>query len=239
MITKNKAEKTITKYFVTFFILHSSLFTLPHLFSAFADTVTNDNYSINVGDIDTNPQPTKRPLPTIANKKISSLSSFQSANSLSLRLSQDSIDFGILSSTNPVIRISTIQLSSKQIGAEILTYENHPLLSSTNDLLQNTSCDNGACTSQTAAEWNNTLTYGFGYRCDSTQENTCDPQFATTDYYKQYPNDSKNEPPTVLLTNASNNNNAKATITNKVNISGTQKATAYYNSITYLAIPKF
>lgn len=222
---------------------------------AFADEVTNGNYSIDIGNIDTNPQPTQKPIaiptPTPYLQVLgtqTSTSEFTtgqnytvtpSSDSFSVSFPQSIIDFGILSSTNPVIRTSTISFSSPEVGAEIVAYENQPLQSVTKDIIQNTSCDNGACTPDIAAAWDNTLTYGFGYRCDSSQTNICDPQFSSTDYFKQYPSDTLGQPPTHLMTTYTNSAHNSAIVTYKVNISGTQKSEGYYNSITYLAVPNF
>jgi hypothetical protein len=225
------------------------LFSFIHIYylskPVFADTVSDTNYSVDVGNIDTNPQPTpKSQVLDVTNisqpKEFTTGSNYTvstSNDSFSMQLSQDSIDFGILSSTNPVIRTSGITLTNGLHGGEIFSYENHPLTSSTNDVIENTTCDNGSCSSEIAAPWSNTLTYGFGYRCDSTNTKVCDPQFSQSNYFKQYPNDADSQPPEAVIANS--NGQAKTTITYKVNISGTQKTGGYYNSITYLAIPNF
>ncbi|HSX08589.1 MAG TPA: hypothetical protein VLF93_00365 [Candidatus Saccharimonadales bacterium] len=232
-------------------LLTFQFLTVPfHLIQiANADTETNGNYSVDVGNIDTNPQPThipksqpqvlgtQSPKPEFTTGPNYTVDS--SNDSFSVTISQNIVDYGILSSTNPVIRTSTISFSDLGLGAEILTYEDHPLLSSKNDTIQNTSCDNGSCTSLIAAAWSNTLTYGFGYRCDDYNANLCDDQFNTSNYFKQYPEISINQQPSQLLVHYGIGSNLKATITNKVNISGTQKATGYENNITYLAIPSF
>lgn len=215
----------------------------------FADTLSNGNYSVNVGNIDTNPQPTQRQKQTSQVLGISTpkpefttgpnYTVNTSNDSLSINTSQNTIDYGILSSTNPVTRISNISFSNSQFGAEILTYENRPLETVKNDVIQNTSCDDGNCSSFTAAVWTNTLTYGFGYRCDSQDSTLCDQQFANADYFKQYPEDSLDEPAEPLLISSHNSHTNKAVVTDKVNIPGTQKPGAYYNSITYLAVPGF
>ncbi|SRR6266568_125595 len=239
-------EAMITQKFTIFliaiiFISHFSLFNPRFTQSANADTISNENYSVDINTIDTNPQPTPKSqvlgitnvitnyFTTGPNYTISTPNS-----SLSIGLSQNTIDFGILSSTNPVIRTSEISI---QLGGEIVTYENHPLFSASRDIIQNTTCDNGACSPEIAALWNNTLTYGFGYRCDSKQIGSCDPQFLQSNYFKQYPNDSGSQSPEAVL--VSKDSPTKASITYKVTISGTQKTGGYYNSITYLAIPNF
>jgi len=233
-------------YTSSFICLLAYLFSclLPQL--AWGDTVTNDNYSIDVNTIDTNPQPTpKSQVLGVSSKTTPEFTTGPNYtvnatnDSVSVGLSQNIIDLGILSSTNPVIRTSDLLLSTPATGGQILSYENHPLATTTNDLIQNTSCDNGSCSSEIAALWNNTLTYGFGYRCTSTQQNVCDSQFSPPNYYKQFSVDSLNQLPEPIITNVVGSTASKASVTYKVNISGTQKTGAYYNSITYLAIPNF
>lgn len=255
MTTQNLKEKTkkntiVKVAFSSIVILGISqfLFFNPFLLqSTIADTLSNNNYSIDVGDIDTNPQPTTKPPQQVLGSQSPkpefttgpNYTATPSNDSFSVQLSQNLIDYGILSSTNPVIRTSDISLSDPTFGGEILAYENHPLQSVKNDVIQNTTCDNGECNQETAAQWNNTLTFGFGYRCDSEDPTACDPQLSTSNYFKQFSNDSSNQPfePTVI--NSAHDSTVNATITYKVNISGTQKSTAYYNNITYLAVPNF
>ena len=228
------------------------LFSLVSLFISFftkqalGDTVSDGNYSIDVNTIDTNPQPTPRQ--NILKKVFSQESYFTtgldytvliSHDSFSINLSQNTIDYGILSSTNPVTRTAQITIGNPALGAEVLTSEDYPLLSAKQNLIQNTTCDNGMCTPTAAAQWTNTLTYGFGYRCDSQEINLCDSQFSADNFFKQYPNDAANQNFVPVITSLSKTSSSKATITNKVNISGTQKSGAYYNSITYLAVPNF
>jgi hypothetical protein len=244
---RNKKKEPNFLLITSCLLLISVAFHFPSI--ANADTLSNGNYSIDVGNIDTNPQPTQiqkkqpqilgisTPQPEFTTGTNYTVNT--SNDSFSINVLQNTVDYGILSSTNPVIRTSGISFSDPKFGAEILTYENHPLESAKNDNIQNTSCDNGDCSSFIAAVWTNTLTYGFGYRCDSQDPTLCDPQFANSNYFKQYPEDSLNEPAEPLMISKGNTRQNKAVVTYKVNIPGTQKVTAYYNSITYLAIPGF
>jgi len=248
MVSK-KLQVRSKKYsilFTLFLTSYFSLLTSHFIQKAKADTISNDNYSIDVGNIDTNPQPTSHPQALITNNiKTNEFTTGPnytidtSNDSFSIKLSQDTIDYGILTSTNPVIRTSKISFSNTTFRAEILTHEDHPLLLTPKNLIQNTTCDNGACSPEIAALWTNTLTYGFGYRCDSQSAHVCDSQFSETNYFKQYSNDSINQNLVPILFSDPEKTDTKATITDKVNISGTQKAGAYYNSITYLAVPNF
>ncbi|HWY78893.1 MAG TPA: hypothetical protein VNW29_00890 [Candidatus Sulfotelmatobacter sp.] len=248
----NKLHKIIKRKRIIFslslilIVSHFSVLSTYIVSSVSANTISNNNYSIDVRKIDTNPQPSLKIRAIRENnieiKKFTTgpnYTSTASNDTFSINLPQNIIDYGILSSTNPVIRSSQISFLNPQLGAEILTVENHPLFSVTNDVIQNTNCDNGACTSITASLWKNTLTYGFGYRCDSANSMFCDQQFSFSNYYKQYPDNSRNQDYQMLLINKSGSTLSKVNITYKVNISGTQKPGGYYNSITYLAIPNF
>jgi hypothetical protein len=245
MIKKPLKRNKQTAYLLSLILLFSSsLFAFRLAKLTFADTVSNDNYSIDVGNIDTNPQPKPHTqVLGINNIKISDFTTgpnytvIAPANSFTLGLSQNTIDYGILSSTNPVIRTSDIFLTDPHLGGEVLSYENHPLALSARDSIQDTSCDNGVCTPEIAAPWVNTLTYGFGYRCDSSEKNVCDVQFSPSSYFKPYADLILNHTPEAVMTTVKGQ--SRTTITYKVNISGTQKTGGYYNSITYLAIPNF
>jgi hypothetical protein len=246
--TQKQKEKTTNNTYNNIIImlplcllLLTSYFTKP----VAAETVSSENYSVDIGNIDTNPQPSPRPqilgthLTTINNETGYNYSITTSGDTFSFAISQNDIDYGILSSTNPIIRTSDIYLSGSLLGSQLLGYENHPLFSSTKDVIQNTSCDNGACSPQVGAIWDNTLTFGFGYRCDSSLQSACDPQFQTQEYYKTYPDQSRSQLPETIIMQNSGIKMSKTAITYKVNISGTQKTGGYYNSLTYLAVPGF
>src|SRR6266702_8733757 len=137
MVSK-KLQVRSKKYsilFTLFLTSYFSLLTSHFIQKANADTISNDNYSIDVGNIDTNPQPTSHPQALITNNiKTNEFTTGPnytidtSNDSFSIKLSQDTIDYGILTSTNPVIRTSKISFSNTTFRAEILTHEDHPLL---------------------------------------------------------------------------------------------------------------
>lgn len=151
------------------------------------------------------------------------------------------IDFGNLTPTNPVTRTSTLTINNQSAGGYIVTaQENHQLLvPSSGSLIPDTTCDAGNCTETTAALWSNTLTYGFGYRCDQVGiTNYCPSGFNTANYYKQFADTSKNESAVTVMSGQSGKNQ-QSTITYKVNISSTQPPGIYTNVITYIATPTF
>ena len=246
--TKNfkvKRNKSLTILSLLFLTSHLSLLTSHFPQLAVAETLSNYNYSIDVDAIDTNPQPVvKAPHEVLGSVTQSLKNEFHTGTNYNVNanndtfafsLSQDAIDLGILSGTNPVIRTSQISLTN---AGQVLTYENQPLTSQDKTTIPDTTCDDGNCSENTSSPWLSSLTYGFGYRCDS-DDKVCDPQFNTSKDYKQYPDTTRNEAAQPAMTSKETNQTASSMITYKVTISSTQKQEGYYNTITYLAIPNF
>jgi hypothetical protein len=223
----------------------SYCFILPS--TTVADTTSNDNYSIDVENIDTNPQQPilhKHPPKKRQNDVTAKNNAVQKMDeTISLTISQTTINYGILTPTNPSLRIVEISIGKTISGIQVFTYEDHPLTWTTQDTekttIPDTSCDNGSCSQSIAAPWDRTTTYGFGYRCDSSESNICDKQFNESKDYRRYLSESGQEAMVSLLITQTNEKKVKATITNKINISATQTTGNYNNTITYLAIPNF
>jgi len=156
-------------------------------------------------------------------------------------ISQTQIDFGTLTPTNPVTRTNTLTISNGSAnGYQVTAFENHQLLNPANGMtIPDTTCDNGLCTETTSAQWTNTLTYGFGYRCDNVTGSDCATGFTNSNYYKQFADSSLNEAPQSVMSGTNVGRSKQVQITYKVNISGTQPAGTYTNTITYVATPTF
>ncbi|MBI2621014.1 MAG: hypothetical protein HYW63_00005 [Candidatus Levybacteria bacterium] len=116
----------------------------------------------------------------------------------SFSISNTLIDFGVLSPTNPVTRRSTLTISNSSAPSyQVTASENHQLqVVRSGAIIPDTTCDRGNCSESQAGQWSNTLTYGFGYRCDaisiisksarSASCNESDKSFITSDYFKQF-----------------------------------------------------
>lgn len=169
----------------------------------------------------------------------------------SFTISDILVDFGTLSPTNPVTRTSTLTIGNQSANGYVVTVsENHQLLvPSSGALIPDTRCDGGTCTQTTAAAWTSSLTYGFGYRCDSVSviyngavSNGCvagDTTFYDNPtFYKQFADDSNSETAQSIMSGTSGRNQ-QATVTYKLNISSTQAAGQYANSIIYIATPTY
>lgn len=195
---------------------------------------TGDSYKLNLTVGQTAPG-----LYTGDNYKIRA--GFQYISSIirfSFSISQTVIDFGTLTATNPVTRASDLTISNGSAnGYSITASENHQLqVAASGALIPDATCDNGTCTPTTSAAWTNTLTYGFGYRCDNVTGTDCASGFSDATYYKQF---SASPSAQTVMSGTNVGKNKKSTITYKVNISGTQAAGLYTNTIAYIATPTF
>lgn len=158
---------------------------------------------------------------------------------IGLSIENSIIDFGQLTATNPVVRSHNIKILSEGIRKVlVLTQENHPL-SSEAKIIPDTACDEGPCSEKFAGKWTNTLTYGFGFRCDSRGKDlTCVRGFAKPNYFKQFADLSTKElPQPVAFAEGAKNTTLK--ITYKVNVAGSQAPLPYLNSVYYLVIPEY
>ena len=158
---------------------------------------------------------------------------------VSLTVSQSLIDFGVLTATNPVIRPLLLTVQAGFDGYQILTSEDHPLLSASAATIPDTSCDSGTCTSTTAAPWTNILTFGLGYRCNNLSGDDCVSGFSDPYAFRQFSNAAKIQTPAQLMAGTSGTDPRQSEIFYKVNISGTQKPGGYSNTVTYIAVPNF
>lgn len=157
-----------------------------------------------------------------------------------ISLSTDLIDYGEITPTNPIKRQLTILLGS--VGSKSSTgstgnytsptcstfstcpyslyvFQDHPLTAEIDDkeeIIPDTTCDNGTCTEKRTASWVNPFTFGLGFSFNDI-------------FYQQFPDASKNEPPATILSQK---------IMVKLNVNQNQKKGSYTNTITFWVIPK-
>lgn len=225
--------------------------------TSFAQNMENSMYKIQSGDIETfSPElnisnynlsddlATTNPKNISGNNFEVNLGSnyFKSEVPFNISISDTQTDFGNFSPTNPVSRnINLIIKNLRPIEYKVTAAQNHELIEAKSGArIPDTTCDNGSCTEQVSAEWNSTLAYGFGYRCDSNMPSCAknDDSFNLKTSFKQFPNTSNKESATTILSEGSSLGQ-EASITYKVNTSSTQPSGRYSNSIIYLAIPSY
>ena len=215
---------------------------------------SSDDYSIEFEEIDTAlPEVTKAPpiikptsslpfvpaLPKAVPDVTPTYTISGSNDYFGFSITQNIIDFGALTATNPVIRTSDLAFTSPLYGGQVLAYENHPFLNTENTFLPDTTCDNGTCTQTIPANWENSLTYGFGFRCESEATEVCGSDFSNTNSFKQFADISAKETLQPIILNQQSKPTTRTKITYKVNISGTQPVSGYSNTVTFIAIPNF
>lgn len=207
--------------------------------------MTNDNFTIDQNDVDILPftTPTKaaqQQYEQLQPRQLEGGGTNYSVRSndfapFSFTISNGVIDFGKLTATNPVIRTSDVGITSNR-PYTVFAIQSNPLRLNERTMIPDTTCDNGSCSETTAAPWENTLTYGFGYRCDG--KDTCQKDFKQKTYYRQFSDNTKREIPQVILQDAKGRNE-QSKITYKINISGTQQEGSYNNIVTYIATPSY
>jgi hypothetical protein len=262
-LTRNPVEKTsgswiksrMTKKIFTYSLIGLFTYSIIGLFNQVsALTMSNSNYIIQMGNLNSfagsksNGQYTLNDTGGQLGPGLYSGSGFKVRSGFQyissivrFRFAIDSteINFGTLTATNPVTRNQTLTVNTgSAYGYAVTLSENHQLMKfPTGELIPNTTCDDGSCTTIAASVWTNTLTYGFGYRCDSGTD--CASGFGVANSYKQVPDLSLSQSPATVMTGTTVGKNRQVTLKYKVNISGTQAAGLYVNELVYVATPTY
>jgi len=157
------------------------------------------------------------------------------------------IDFGTLTPNVGTTQSNIITISTPSgNGYQILTNQNRPLSNiGNNTTIPDTVCDNGTCTHTNSAVWTQADTYGFGFNAlgvDSSQVVTgigTSNYFTDSTYFRHFADLSDSEDSQIIMSENSPVNEHSAKITYKVNISSSQAAGTYQNSINFIAVPKY
>lgn len=233
------------KFILPIFIL---LFTATY---AYAASMSNSSYILDVTNDTSSLQPTPNPKPTpiklklpnnsskviSGNNYVAYLSYDDDGNKLPLVFtnSSDALNFGKIVPGEPLIRTQSLTvLPGTNHGYQVLSYEDH-VLQQDSASIPDTSCDSGNCTQILSDLWQNPLTYGFGYRCDNVSSSFCALGFEDNEY-KRFANESVGDAPTVILS-AHTGSKAESVISYKLNIGPTQTQKAYQNIIYYITVP--
>jgi len=213
-----------------------------------AQTISNNYYTIQGGDIEQktliNPQAPQAEPPTYTAKMysgenyhvITGFENIQNSDLFSFSVSDNLVDYGPLTPTNPVFRTTDLIISKGSSRSySVFAFEDHEIRDPNNNFIPDITCDNGACSETVSAQWSSNLSFGFGYRCEEVDSSVCTEDFSKAYYFKQFANDSKSESPQAILNGSSPKKKAK--IKYKVNISGNQNKSNYSNSIIFIAVP--
>lgn len=168
-------------------------------------------------------------------------SGFQYIHSIipfSFSVSDIQINFGSLTPNSFSTDSSTLTVSAGGAGGYSVTAaEKTPLKSSNNlNTIADTTCNGGGCTEVTAAVWNSTSAYGFGYNMTG---NDVPAGFVDSTYFKQFADLSNSETPQIVMSSVNVGTSRVATIAYKINVSAVQPAGSYQNVILFTAIPSY
>jgi hypothetical protein len=230
-------------------------FLITFVSSALAQTMSNDDYKIRMGNLNsvagksTGDQKlnitvgqTGPGLYSGPNYKVRA--GFQYISSIipfRFSVSDVAVALGTLTPNNPIFRTAILTVSNQSAGGYSVTLsQNHQLLvPASGAIIGDTTCDGGTCSETTAAAWTSSVVYGWGYRCDLVSgSNYCVSDFSSADNYKQFADLSKNESAQTVMTGATGRSQ-QAQITYKVNISASQFAGFYTNVVSYIATPTY
>lgn len=157
----------------------------------------------------------------------------------SFTISNLDLDFGSLVSGTPSLLTNILSVTTgSAYGYTVKAIEDHPLrLSNGVTTIPDTSCDLASpCIQSDATVWADNARFGFGYNIQGTDVDVAD--FVDNTYFRPFPVQTLDQPATVMSRSGTATASA-ATVTYKVNISGSQAAGTYQNSIQYIATPAF
>ncbi len=168
-------------------------------------------------------------------------SGFQYIHSIipfSFSVSDIQINFGALTPNSFSTDSSSLTVSAGGAGGYSVTAAEKTPLKSLNDLntIADTTCNAGGCTEVTAAVWNSTSAYGFGYNMAGDD---VPAGFVDSTYFKQFADLSNSESPQTVMSSANVGTSRVATITYKINVSSVQPAGSYQNVILFTAVPAY
>lgn len=159
-------------------------------------------------------------------------------NPFTFTISNNDLSYSSLIPGTPSTLTNTLTITTGgAYGYSIKAIQDHSLkLISGSATIPDTSCDTGTpCSTTDATPWTENTSYGFGYNISGTDADT---EFVDNTYYRPFPIQGVDQPVSVMSKNTSTSGST-STATYKINISGSQDAGTYQNSIQYIAIPAY
>lgn len=237
---------------ILFILLLSSAICHPK--SIFADTLTSPGFEIDMSTINiTGGQKTSASFKLTDTVGQTFQGQFDSAGYVikagfqyiydripfTFTISNLDLDFGSLVPGVPSLLTNILTVTTgSAYGYTVKVIEDHPLrLLNGAITIPDTPCDLvSPCSPTDATVWADSTRYGFGYNIQGTDVDTLD--FVDNSYFRPFPIQNTDDPATIM-SRASVATNSAATVTYKINISGTQAAGTYQNNLQYVAIPAF
>lgn len=180
------------------------------------------------------------PTPTIAktipiSSPSPSLPPVQSFGQSEITASDDFLQFGPQSPTNPVIRELRFSITSLNLPFFLYQQMDHDLLNDPGQSIPPTSCDNGSCSDKQASIWNSTLTYGLGVRCENQRGTACPDDFVEKNTFRPL-GLTQAKTASIIASGGSDEIN-EFSLTYKLVVPGTQAPGSYQATVSYILIP--
>lgn len=206
-----------------------------------AQNASNNSYTMQGGEIEQKIESSDKSSDKTANiyfgknyQVTTGFEDIKDSQPFSFLVSNNLVDYGPLTPTNPVFRTTDLIISrGSSRGYSVFAFANRQLSDVDNNSIPDTTCDNGICSETSSAVWSSSLSFGFGYRCE-IEALPCSKDFLIENSFKQFANDSKSEAYQAIINSF---DSRKAKIEYKVNISNNQAKSSYSNSITFIAVP--
>ncbi|MCR4330087.1 MAG: hypothetical protein NUV65_06105 [Candidatus Roizmanbacteria bacterium] len=157
----------------------------------------------------------------------------------SFTLSDTSLDLGTLLPNTFSTQQLNATVNHRGVGYQVATIADTRLKQLFGSAeIPDTSCNGGpsTCTETTAALWNSTGTYGFGYNASGDD---ISGDFITSSYFRPFPTRTDAESAATFMSSNATAVARTATVTVKANIQGTQTAGNYQTILSFIAIPKY
>jgi hypothetical protein len=242
------------KLIIALVILLSLILNLKSAPAAHAQTMSNGNYIIQMGNLNMSAgRPTGSGYKLLTTLGQTGPGLYSGTNykvragfeyilsKIPFRFSISSIfvDFGSVSPGNPVYRTNQLTISNgSAFGYQVMTSQNHNLRNDAYGVdIGPTACDSGfTCDTGSANQWQTPIAFGFGYNCTNVFGTDCALDFTNSSYYRPF----ISSPSAVMVMHSSSvGRNRQAKITYQLNVSNVQAAGQYHNVINYIATPTF
>jgi len=153
----------------------------------------------------------------------------------SFTISDLSVNFGTLTAGTPSTQTNMLSVSAGGAGGYQVTASESASLATLSGTatIPDTTCNGGAntCTLSAAKIWTDNTKYGFGYNVAGDDVSS---DFIGSTYFRPFSTSGA-----VIMSNGQVTRNSAATITYKINVSGSQAAGDYENYILFIATPTY
>ncbi|MEN9407374.1 MAG: hypothetical protein RLZZ455_590 [Candidatus Parcubacteria bacterium] len=225
-----------TSSFLTVLLFIYLLLLLP-VKKTFAEVMEDGRYKLQLEEVSDSD-----PTPTVSNQKSITPQApsptpppVRAYGQSEIIVSDDFVQFGSLSPTNPVLRQLRFSLFSPYAPFSLYQQMNHELQNDPGNTIPATSCDNGSCTITQASLWKSTLTYGLGVRCENNEGTVCPDDFIEQNTFRPLGITASNKA-SIIASGATVDKNTFV-LSYKLVVPGTQAPGNYQASLTYIFVP--